>query len=309
MISREYSILEGARKKGIILEHSCLNGQCGICSCKLVFGEVEVDNDVLRSLDKANTVRILTCQARPLSDLKIDVEDLGAYLEYPAKTYPARVSALTLLAKDVLKVTLRTPPGFKIHFLPGQYIELIFGDLRRSYSIANAERDNGTIDLIVKKVQGGKMSEVLFEDTKENDIFRLEGPFGTFGWRDSLAENIVFLATGTGISPILSMLEYFDCANKSITVIWGNRRKDEFFSCPELESKVCFVRVLSRDNGDGYLSGYVQDVLVSLGLDFYNMKVYACGSDNMIKSSSILFKENGLEDLNFHSDSFLSTGN
>ena len=308
LISGDCNILEGARQKGIILNHSCLSGQCGVCSCELVFGEVETENNLLQSSGEGNSERILTCQSRPLSDLKIDIEDLGAYLEYPAKTYPARVSALTLLAKDVLKVTLRTPPSLKMQFLPGQYVDLISGDVRRSYSIANAEREEGTIDLIVKKVHAGKMSAVLFGDTNENDIFRLEGPLGTFGWRDPPPKNIVFLATGTGIAPVLSMLERFDCPNGTVTIIWGNRHKNEFFSCSDLEAKVCFLRVLSRDVAEGYFSGYVQDILVSLGLDFGNMKVYACGSDNMIQSSRLLLQEKGLDLKNFHSDSFLSSG-
>jgi CDP-4-dehydro-6-deoxyglucose reductase len=308
LISGDCNILEGARQKGIILDHSCLTGQCGVCSCNLVFGEVAKENDVFKALGKSNSQRILTCQSIPLTDLKIDIEDLGAYLEYPAKTYPARVSALTLLAEDVLKLTLRTPPSSRMRFLPGQYVELISGNIRRSYSIANAEREDGTIDLIVKKVHAGKMSEVLFENAKENDIFRLEGPLGTFGWRDPLPQNIVFLATGTGIAPVLSMLERFDCTNKSITIIWGNRYKNEFFPCPELEAKVRFLRVLSRDFAEGYFSGYVQDLLISLGLDFGDMKVYACGSDNMIQSSRLLLQERGLDFQNFHSDSFLSTG-
>ena len=51
------------------------------------------------------------------------------------------------------------------------------------------------------------MSKYWFEDTKVNDLLRIERPLGSFFLRDSKFENIVFLATGTGITPVKSILE------------------------------------------------------------------------------------------------------
>ncbi|WP_447415019.1 FAD-binding oxidoreductase, partial [Clostridium perfringens] len=87
------------------------------------------------------------------------------------------------------------------------YVDVIVGDVRRSYSLANAPRADGLLELIVKRYPGGRLSGYWFERAKPNDLIRIEGPFGTFFLRDDGPTNIVFLATGTGIAPVKALLE------------------------------------------------------------------------------------------------------
>ena len=77
------------------------------------------------------------------------------------------------------------------------------------------------------------MSEYLFEQAKDNDLLRLEGPIGTFFLRDSKFENIMFLAMGTGIAPVRSILQELeksslDYQNKNFWIIIGARYKKRF---------------------------------------------------------------------------------
>lgn len=304
----DQTILDSAKKSEIVLEHSCNNGQCGICSCKLVSGEVKQLDNSYGASDEVNSNRILTCQAIPITDIEIDIEDLGEYSNYPLKTIPVRISKISKVAKDILKLTLRTPPNNRLLFLPGQFINLIHGSVKRSYSIANAERNNGTFDLIIKKVSGGVMSDILFDRTKENDLFRIEGPNGTFGWRPKDKKNIVFLATGTGIAPVISIIDGNDLEEYNVTVIWGNRYENEFFELPKSFESVELFKVLSRDTAFGFKKGYVQEVLMSMNIEFNDTLIYACGSDAMIKSSHNLLISKGLDQGDFYSDSFLCTG-
>ena len=60
------------------------------------------------------------------------------------------------------------------------------------------------LEFFIKKYKNGLMSEYLFEEAKINDLLRLEGPLGTFFLKRFKFENIIFLATGTGIAPIKS---------------------------------------------------------------------------------------------------------
>jgi CDP-4-dehydro-6-deoxyglucose reductase len=231
------TILESARHAGLVLEHSCSSGQCGVCACELIRGEVNSLNDIFHSNEEIQANKILTCQSVPLADIEIDIEDLGDYAKYPSKTLPVRVSSIERIAKDILKVTFRCPPANKLHFLPGQYVELIHENHRRSYSLANAESKDGSFSLIIKKVLNGKMSDLLFNRTKDNDLFRIEGPLGTFGWRESIKENIIFLVTGTGIAPAISMLSQLPSEQLRVSVIWGNRYEAEFL-------KLIFLQLL-----------------------------------------------------------------
>ena len=302
------SILTSAKKSGLVLDYSCNNGQCGICSCTLLSGEVDNTTDNYHSEVEKALGKILTCQALPLTDIEIDIDDLGEYAKYPPKILPARVSSINAIAKDIVKLTLRMPPNNRISYLPGQYVDLISGSIKRSYSLANTPRENGTVDLIIKRVADGKMSEILFNDTKNNDLLRVEGPLGTFGWRDSVKNNVVFLVTGTGIAPALAMINSLQFSDKNIYLIWGNRLKEDFFELNLEEKNLQQYKVLSREYADGYKSGYVQDVLCSLDIDLADATVYACGSAAMIKVSRTLLVESGLDPKSFYSDSFVSSG-
>jgi CDP-4-dehydro-6-deoxyglucose reductase len=304
----DQTILDSAKKSNIVLEHSCINGQCGICSCKLVSGEVKQLDSIYSASSKVNSNIILTCQAIPITDIEIDIEDLGEYSKYPLKTIPVRISKISKIAKDILKLTFRTPPNNRILFLPGQYINLIHGSIKRSYSIANAARKNGTFDLIIKKVSEGVMSDILFNRTKENDLFRIEGPIGTFGWRAKYKSNVVFLVTGTGIAPVISIIDGNDLDKYNVTVIWGNRYENDFFELSKSFESVELIKVLSRDTASGYEKGYVQEVLNLMNIELNDTVIYACGSDAMIKSSQDLLISKGLDQRDFYSDSFLCTG-
>ncbi|MFX6865401.1 FAD-binding oxidoreductase, partial [Acinetobacter baumannii] len=83
---------------------------------------------------------------------------------------PSRIVSIELLAADIVKVFLKTPPASPMRFLPGQYVDVIVGDVRRSYSLANAPRADGLLELIVKRYPGGRLSGYWFERAKPNDL-------------------------------------------------------------------------------------------------------------------------------------------
>src|SRR5690606_778496 len=119
---------------------------------------------------------ILTCCRTAVTDITLDIEDLGELGNIETKTLPCRIDSLALLADDVIEVTLRTPPASRLAYLPGQYIDVIGKDgLRRSYSVANAPRDDGKIALQIRKVPNGEMSRYWFDEARANDLLRLEG--------------------------------------------------------------------------------------------------------------------------------------
>ena len=154
------------------------------------------------------------------------------------------------------------------------------------------------------------MSEYLFSRASVNDLLRLEGPLGTFSYREDNSENLVFIATGTGIAPIKAMLESFEASRvkAKVFVIWGARfEKDLFFELAIPSLPYSFIPVLSREDREGYFSGYVQDVVLDLGLDLKKTTVYACGSEVMIRGASELLIDSGLPSGRFYSDAFVSS--
>jgi CDP-4-dehydro-6-deoxyglucose reductase, E3 len=311
MCTGTQTILEGAKASNVAIEHSCRSGRCGVCSSLVLKGETQVLG-VEESLSKADLLsgKVLTCCRTPLTDIHLDIGDLGKIGSLKTLTLPCRVDSIGLFNHEVLDVVLRLPPSSDFVFLPGQYLDLINGDVRRSYSIANAPRADGRLELQVKRVEYGLMSDILFTSTKQNDLFRIEGPLGTFSYKDDGEENIILMATGTGIAPIKALLESFSrvTSQKTIFVVWGARfKKDFYLNLETLMGNHQLVPVLSRENCDGFFYGYVQEAVLSLDLDFKKSSVYVCGSEVMIKDARDLLIKNGLEAKRFHSDAFVSS--
>lgn len=310
------TLLDSAKKHGVILEYSCRSGRCGICKSRAV-GETEVirhDESVL-SADELLSGYILTCCRTALSNVCLDIEDLSQFADIISKTLPCRVDSFQRLADDVMQVVLRLPPKDPLNYLPGQYVDIIGKNgVRRSYSLANAPRQDGKLELQIRQVATGVMSRYWFEELACNDLLRLEGPQGTFALRNTEPTNLIFLATGTGIAPVKAILEQLmadpeQVENKRIWVYWGGRHAADIYWQPELGSlPVSFIPVLSRPDGSWVgRTGYVQDVLECDGVDLADSVVYACGSEQMIYSAKEKLVTLGLPQRNFYSDAFVSS--
>lgn len=310
------SLLDSARTAGITLEYSCRTGRCGVCKTTVLSGQTEAfKSEASLTADESAAGMILTCCRYAVTDVEIDAEDLSALGDIVVKTLPCRIDTITRLADNVVEVVVRVPPASKFTYLPGQYLDIIGeAGLRRSYSIANAQRADGKLELQIREVEEGMMSQYWFARAKNNDLLRLEGPLGTFSLRDRDATNIVFLATGTGIAPVKAMLEQLlgnpeQAAGKKIFIYWGGRTPGDIYWNPPLEGlDASFIPVLSRADAlwTGR-TGYVQAALIDDGVDLTQSVVYACGSEDMIHSARNTLTAAGLPAKHFYSDAFVSS--
>lgn len=309
------SILDIARSHGIVLEYSCRTGRCGICKAPVLAGTTDIlrHEESLTPEDAAGGL-ILTCCRSATSDVTLDIEPLDRLAGIEIKTMASRIVSIEQLAPDIVRVMLKTPPTSPMRFLPGQYIDVIVEGVRRSYSLANAPRTDGQLELIIKRYRGGILSEYWFERAKANDLLRIEGPFGTFFLREEGPTNIVFLATGTGIAPVKALLEELAAdperaARHRLTVFWGNREAESFCWDPVgLGLDVGIHHLLSgTDASWSAARGYVHDAAIRQGIDPDDTVVYACGSNAMIISARAALLALGLPAKRFFSDAFVSS--
>jgi CDP-4-dehydro-6-deoxyglucose reductase len=301
------TIIEAALKNEVFLDHSCLTGRCSSCKFKVIKGETltEYDESSLSSIEKSEGY-ILTCVRKPISDIEIEAEDLGEYGFTNSITIPAKINSIEKLTDEIIRVNFRVPTNQKFNFLAGQYLNVFWNGIKRSYSIAS-KSSSSVIELIIKNYQGGVMSAFWFEKARPNDLLRLEIPKGTFFLRNhSGLENLVFLATGTGIAPIKSIIESssnHDKLNKfnRVILLWGMKYEKDIFWRPSQE-KVEFISILSREVPT---KQYVQDYLEILKLDMSKTVIYSCGSNNMIQDAKRICINLGLNQNHFYSDIFL----
>lgn len=92
-------------------------------------------------------------------------------------------------------------------FIAGQDVNIIKGNIERSYSVANSPNASSNLEFFIKNYSGGQLSEYWFNEGKVNDLLRVEEPKETFFVRNTtISKNIILLATGTGIAPVKSIL-------------------------------------------------------------------------------------------------------
>lgn len=310
------SILSAAFQANISFPYSCNTGRCSTCKCKVISGKTTALHPETGLTDEeVNEGWVLSCVRTAESDLVLEVDDLGGVQLPVAKTHPCRINAINHLAPDVVQVSLRLPPTAAFEFIPGQYVAVIGPNgIRRSYSLASSSFEDRVLELHIRAVEGGEMSRYWFKEAKVNDLLRINGPLGTFFLRETADMDLFFLATGTGIAPVKSMLESIirlplEKKPRSVSVLWGGRKPHDFYiNVLDIPGEYTYIPVLSRlDESWTGAKGYIQNVLIDLHPQWKTAAVYACGSDAMIRSAKKSLVDAGLPENRFYSDAFVSS--
>jgi len=219
-----------------------------------------------------------------------------AALSSPAmshRLYDARVEATEPLSDWVLHMVLKVESELPFHFEPGQYVSLherADGQERiRHFSIASPPAGDNRIELCV-----GETAPVAREGgsaLRPGEHVQLSGPGGSFRLAEPLDGDLVFIATGTGISPFRPMIARAleVTTRERLTLLFGVRTapdilfRDEFEALAAREPRFRFLPTLSRpDPGWEGLTGHVQAHLGLALAGHSRMDVYLCGRKEMI---------------------------
>ncbi len=319
------NVLRSALESGFNLPYSCRAGGCSTCKARIIEGSVDhaLSSDTYLPQSLRDEGYALLCQAKPLSDLTLAIEELTLHLAQP-NIVPCRVKKIVKLAPDVVALHLRTPYNDNMLFAAGQYIDfLLEGDKRRSYSIANAPMlEGGMMDLEIhiRHTPGGLFTDRVFTKLKANELLRFEGPLGTFYLREDNTKPIIFLASGTGFGPIKAIAEYAlrrkVSATRPIALYWGCHARQDLYmlELPQQWASEApnfrFVPVLSdalpEDNWTGR-TGFVHRAVLEDFPDLSGHQVYACGTPVMVDAARRDFTaQAGLPATAFFADSFLT---
>ena len=226
----------------------------------------------------------------------------------PIETFTAQVESIENLTHDVRRLDLRLIEPKTITFKPGQFISFEMPHpqtgrlVTRAYSIASQPSQSGVVTLIFNLVQDGPGSGFLFH-LQVGDKTHFKGPAGHFYLRDEPTRELLFVASGTGIAPIRSML----LANEErsdprpATLFWGLRSQRDLYDQEELAEwtrlnpTFTAITTLSRqDPGWSGSSGRVLKLIEERISSVKNLSVYLCGSSAMIADATALLQKKGL---------------
>jgi benzoate/toluate 1,2-dioxygenase reductase subunit len=296
------TVLEGALAVDLPVRYDCCTGSCGSCVVQCLDGQTVVDSTGKVPVNADELVAGLrpACLTRLSSDASFELP----YPLNPAPSEPAKHSAqiveLRRGAPTVALLTLKLDRSEGFVFQSGQYIRLAAPGVgeARAYSIASTTNELPLIELMIRLVPDGKMSRWLQETAKVGDRVKLQAPLGSFGL-DERARRHVFVAGGTGLAPVLSMICSLRGRGQPALLCFGCTRRQELFyekelaalaaEMPELE-----VRIAVMEGADGDLrSGTAVSLLQQSDFDAHTVS-YLCGPPGMVDAARKTLTSHGV---------------
>lgn len=319
------SVLDAALRQGLVLPHGCKDGICGSCRARVLAGDIEQGRHVAAALgtDEEAAGYALLCRTRARSPLVVEARLLTGLDEFALQKLPCRIQGIERMGEDVALVRLQLPAGRALAYRAGQYVDLLLRDgTRRSYSMAGPPGPGDVLELHVRHLPGGRLTDALFgvsePPLRVRDILRLEGPMGTFFLRTDSTAPIVLLASGTGFAPIKALVEQMlaDGIKRPATLYWGGRRRHDLYMDELARSWAASIRdfryvpVISEPSArDGWQgrTGLVHEAVMADLPDLSAYQVYACGAPGMINAARHDFTHAcGLPAEAFFADAFVT---
>lgn len=272
------SILTSAEKAGNVLASNCREGTCRTCMARDADG-----SEVLLCITPAQPGMALDLPYR-----RTDVT--------PPTLRRAKINTFARASRSVWEIRYRLQ--FPLAFLPGQYVEVHFPGMEspRRFSMANPPSQKEQV-LHVRDLPGGAMSTYLNQRAKPEDAFTVRGPFGVFYLR-STARPKLFIAGGTGLAPIVSMLTSLDpAATPPLAVIAGFADAEDAYGLEALQvlaETLPLEVVPAADRATDAWKGFVGNPVAALD-EIHTIPVdagteaYLCGPPGMVNGVSDRF--------------------
>lgn len=179
--------------------------------------------------------------------------------------------------------------------------------------MASGERDRKKLTFTIRVLPTGVMSDYLRNNAVVGDRIEIEGPTGSFGLIDESGP-VLMIAGGTGLAPMLSMLEKLQTARDEypIRLVFGCSRETDLFHLDELEARQGFmskldVRVVVDEPTavTGVLEGNPVSVLNAADVEHPLTSAYLCGPPAMLKAAEERLLELGMPAERIHAEQFL----
>lgn len=214
--------------------------------------------------------------------------------------------------------------GSPLLYAPGQFITLIFPkndgtEDRRSYSFSTSPETDTTAAITVKKVDNGEYSRKLLDYVKVGDELATIGSSGFFTLPDNVNQfdQLIFLAAGSGITPIFSLIKSAikRKIKPTITLIYSNRSKEStlfFEELNELQQKnpATFRIEFLFSNSSNLIRARLGKWLLEQLLKEYIATAYSkclfflCGPFDYMRMATIVLQTEGTPPENIRKENF-----
>ncbi len=233
----------------------------------------------------------------------------------------ATVTAVKIASNRVKLFTFELPSSG--NFKAGQHydVRLTAPDgyqAQRSYSLASSPRDTNLIEIAIELIDDGEVSSYFHDSVEPGEMIEVRGPIGGhFTWEPSHTKSSIFVAGGSGIAPIISMLRHrFTVKNNApALLLFSVRTEDDILYREELERmsdndpSLHVVTTITRGTSKDWIGntrridqGMIDSALVNTGVK--PESAYVCGGSGFVESIADILLDTGLDFNQIHIERF-----
>ncbi|WP_132979476.1 2Fe-2S iron-sulfur cluster-binding protein [Pigmentiphaga sp. D-2] len=299
------TLLGAGLRAGLGIPYECGVGACGTCKFELLDGEVAAlrqDAPGLSARDRAKG-RWLACQSRPLGDcvIKLRLDEAAKPVIAPRRRRANLLAAIPL-THDITEFRFRADDG--ADFLAGQYALLALPGVQgaRAYSMSNLANGEGEWHFQVRLVPDGAATGALFT-LSPGAAIGLDGPYGMAYLRPPDERDVVCIAGGSGLAPMISVARGFARQappGRSLRFFYGARAPRDVCGeallreLPGYGERITYHASVSADQDGGWPGhrGFVHQLVDEvLGSGLADCEIYLAGPPPMIESVEALLRE------------------
>lgn len=307
------TVLDAAYRHHVKLPMDCSDGVCGTCKGSCKQGQYDLGDEYVDEAltdDEAADGLILTCQMLPQSDVVVSIPAPSSMCASGPQSISSTITNVQALSETTIELNVELSEA--LDFLPGQYINLGFPDSQdtRAYSFSSRPGSQAA-SFLIRNVPNGKMSTYLSEQAKAGDVLSVTGPLGSFYLR-AVERPVLMLAGGTGLAPILSMLESLRATPTSqpVYLLYGVTNVSDLVKLEALQElsdeldNFSYATVVVNPDSQHDKLGFVTDHMESVPFALANADAYLCGPPPMVDAVRQYFKDAGTPPHSFHYEKF-----
>ena len=296
------TILRAALREGLAFPYECNVGSCGNCKFELLAGEVNATWAQAPGLSEKDKLKNkwLGCQTHALGDLQIKLRTADKYKPVHA---PLRTQAWFKSSRPITHdlSEFRFELAEPMVFLSGQYALLqmpgVLGP--RAYSMSTQGGTENFIDFQVRRTPEGVGSSALF-NLPLGESVEIDGPYGMAYLREDVQRDILCIAGGSGLAPMVSVargaLNSAKLQSQRLHFVYGARTAQDVCGLDMLETLAAwsargqYQAVISGASADAplqthQLRGFAHDAVNDIWGDrLAEMEIYFAGPPLMAQS-------------------------
>jgi CDP-4-dehydro-6-deoxyglucose reductase len=310
------------RKKAVVADPlNCMVG-CRTCASTCPANAIGFPSrDVVLALEERPEVRHAIEDELLARREQLTLVDI---LPHPDRLVQLKIREITEVGDGtrLFRLVPHRPEDCMCEFTPGQYLEVWVPAtewMSRAYSIGNAPKPEGEVELQIRRIEGGRLSSWAFDQAKVGDVVTVRGPLGVFTMRSAPDRPLVFVARGTGFAPLKALIEQqlamFPA--REMHLFWGATTSADFYDLDPIAVWLqtdanLRITLVARSFDADFVApsgartevGRVSDAIAASGLDLAGWDAYVAGPRVTVADSIAGLRTCGLPAEHIFADSY-----